>query len=143
MGSIVKQPNGRWKARYRDTNGRSRSQTFDRKIDAERYLHRTGVELDRGEWMDPSLRRTFFKEWADIWWRTTVRLRPNTRRGYWILLQNHVLPYFGDFNMPALDYMDVETFIANKLSTGHGAKQVHEMVTVVSLVMKCAVKAKG
>lgn len=31
-----------WRARYRDPSGREHSRSFDRKVDAERYL--TGVE---------------------------------------------------------------------------------------------------
>jgi hypothetical protein len=34
-----------WQARYRDANGRSRSQSFDRRIDAERFLERNGADL--------------------------------------------------------------------------------------------------
>ncbi|MHB1929455.1 MAG: tyrosine-type recombinase/integrase [Acidimicrobiales bacterium] len=119
----------RWRARYRDVNGRTRSQTFDRKSDAERFLALNGVQLHRGEWIDPSLRRTMFSDWAQTWWETTVKLRPNTRRGYWLLLHNHALPAFGDARLGAVDYLDVERFIARKLANGHGPKQVREMVT--------------
>jgi hypothetical protein len=45
MSSIKKQPNGRYWARYRDANGRSRSQTFDLKYDAERFLVRRRVHV--------------------------------------------------------------------------------------------------
>ena len=38
MASIDKVPSGRWRARYRDPQGGSRSKTFDRKRDAERFL---------------------------------------------------------------------------------------------------------
>jgi hypothetical protein len=49
----------KWRARFRDLNGRSRSKTFDRKIDAERFL--AGAITDMA---------------------TTVKLAPTTRRGY-------------------------------------------------------------
>jgi integrase len=132
-----------WQARYRDANGRSRSQSFDRRTDAERFLERNGADLQRGEWVDPRIRRSLFSDWADDWWATTVRLRPNTRRGYWLLLQNHVLPYFGERTIAAIDWMDVERFIADRLKAGNGAKHVREMVTVVSLIMKCAIMSNA
>jgi hypothetical protein len=47
MGSIDRRPSGRWRARYWDPEGRQRSQTFDRKGDAERFLQRNGVGLTR------------------------------------------------------------------------------------------------
>lgn len=142
MGSINRQPNGRWRARYRDPQGRSRSRTFDRKGDAERFLSHNAVELQRGEWIDPAARRTLFSAWAEDWWQTTVRLRPTTRRGYWQILQNHVLPYFGDTPLTAIDYMDVERFIASKLSDGAiGPKKIRDCVSVVSLIMQSAVRS--
>ncbi len=142
MGSVDRRPNGRWRARYRDPDGRMRSQTFDRKGDAERFLQRNGAELQRGEWIDPALRRVAFSEWAALWWQTTVRLRPTTRRGYWQILNNHVLPTFGGRALASIDYMDVERFIAEKLTEGKlGPKKVRDCVSVVSLVMQAAVRS--
>lgn len=142
MASIDRQPNGRWRARYRDPQGRSRSRTFDRKAEAERFLSQNDVELRRGEWIDPASRRTLFAEWAEVWWQTTVRLRPTTRRGYWQILQNHVLPHFGQTPLTAIDYMDVERFVAEKHAEGAiGPKKIRDCVSVVSLIMQSAVKS--
>lgn len=38
MASIDRHPGGRWRARWRTPDGRSRSQVFDGKVDAERHL---------------------------------------------------------------------------------------------------------
>lgn len=132
-----------WRVRYRDANGRQRSHSFARRFDAERFLERNGSDIQRGEWVDPILRRSSFADWADAWWGTTGKLRPNTRRGYWLLLKNHVLPYFGAWRLGAIDYLEVERFITEKLASGHGRKQVRQMVSVLSLIMKCAVKANA
>jgi hypothetical protein len=132
-----------WRARYRDANGRPRSRTFARKFDAERFLELNGADLQRGEWIDPTLRRSSFVDWADAWWATTAKLRPNTRRGYWLLLKNHILPYFRGARLGTIDYLDVEGFIAEKLKSGHGPKQVRQMVSILSLIMKCAVRANA
>jgi hypothetical protein len=59
----------KFKARYRDANGPAHSQTFDRQIDAERFVERNGADIQRGEWIDPAKRRTRFDNWADDWWR--------------------------------------------------------------------------
>jgi hypothetical protein len=79
MSSIEKQGNGRYRARYRDINGRSRSQTFSTKGEARRYLDRNSTDMQRGEWVDPALRRIQFDAWANTWWDTTRKLRPATR----------------------------------------------------------------
>lgn len=142
MGSTVKQSNGRWRARYRDLNGRSRSKTFDRKQDADRFLDDTSTDQRRGEWIDPRTRRDTFDAWADRWWATTVRLRPTTRRGYHGLLERHVRPYFASRRIVEIDYVDVEEFIANRLAAGLSAKYVRQAVSVCSLILETAVKAR-
>ena len=38
MAHIEKRGAGRWRARYRAPDGRERSQTFDRKVDAQQWL---------------------------------------------------------------------------------------------------------
>lgn len=144
MGSIDRLPSGRWRARYRDPEGRQRMQTFDRKGDAERYLQRNGADLQRGEWIDPALRRVRFDEWAEQWWQTTARLRPSTRRGYWQILQNHVLPEFGSRALASVDFMDIERFVATKVAEGAlGPKKIRDCVSVVSLVMQAAIRSGG
>ena len=42
-----------WRARYRGLDGRQQSKSFDRKIDAERWLRAELAKLDRGQWVDP------------------------------------------------------------------------------------------
>jgi integrase len=51
--------------------------------------------------------------------------------------------YFGTAQLGAIDYLDVEHFMADKPRSGHGPKQVRETVTILSLIMKCAVKANA
>lgn len=141
MSSIDRQPNGRWRARYRDKAGRSHSKTFDRKADAQSYLDDVGHDIRRGQWIDPKLARTPFEQWADRWWATTTKLRPTTRRGYWGMLQRHVRPYFEGWPLSEIGYMDVEEFIAHLLGLGLSPKYTRDCVSVLSLVMKSAVRA--
>lgn len=142
MSNIERQPNGRWRARYRDLNGRSRSQTFDRKQDAQNFLAVTATDQHRGEWVDPRKRREIFDDWATRWWKSTASLRPSTRRGYWRRLQDYVLPHFGGRKIADIDWTDVEDFSAELLGRGLSPKTVREALIVVSGVMNYAVKAK-
>jgi hypothetical protein len=74
--------------------------------------------------------------------KTTARLRPSTRRGYWQILQNHVLPEFGDRALSSIDFMDVERFVATKLAEGAlGPKKIRDCVSVISLVMQAAIRS--
>jgi len=143
-----REPDGRpakdtkWRARYRDPNGRSRRQVFDRKTDAEAFLQRTGVDVRAGDWIDPALRRALFDDWAEAWWKTTVKLAPTTRRRYHQLLHNQVLPEFTGRKLAGIDFMDVEEFIADLLGKGLSPKVVRDAVSVASLIIDCAVKSK-
>ncbi len=47
MSSIGKR-NGKYRVRYRDPDGASRSRTFRRKADAERFAREVEVDKDRG-----------------------------------------------------------------------------------------------
>lgn len=80
MASIDKLPSGRWRARYRDPQGRSRSKTFDRKRDAERYLSASSTDMERGRWTDPQGGRITIGSWAERYLATVVNLRASCRR---------------------------------------------------------------
>jgi integrase len=140
--SLEKQPNGRWRARYRDLNGRSRSQTFDRRVDAQRFLEVNGADMARGEWVDPLARRARFEEWAASWEESLVRVAPTTARRYRQILIVHVLPHFGGRRITSIDYQDVESFIAAQFAKGLSPKSVRESVSVVSLILRAALRAR-
>jgi hypothetical protein len=50
-GFVEKRTTGRWRAWYRGPDGRERSKTFDRRVDADRWLGR-GVLRDRARGVD-------------------------------------------------------------------------------------------
>ena len=57
-GSVKQERSGRWRARYRTAPGApyvSAPSTFTRRQDAERWLDRVRVDLERGEHRDPRL----------------------------------------------------------------------------------------
>ena len=47
--AIDRRSNGRYRARYQDPNRRWRSRTFDRKVDAQRWLNDELTKVARGE----------------------------------------------------------------------------------------------
>lgn len=78
MASIAKRPNGSWRARYRDPEGREHARHFSRKVDAQRWLDEATASLVTGQYVDPRAGRatlgTFYTEWADRQvWETGTR----------------------------------------------------------------------
>lgn len=84
----------RWRARYRGLDGRIRSRSFDRKLDADRWLDAQLVRIDRGEWLDPAAGNVPLGEWSAEW-LATLSLKPKTRAEYESLLRSRILPAFG------------------------------------------------
>ena len=53
MAHIEKRGPHKWRARYIDPNGRERSKTFLKRIDAERFIIETESAKTGGSWVDP------------------------------------------------------------------------------------------
>jgi len=129
----------RWRARYRDPAGRERSKSFTRKIDAERFLVSIEDAKLRGAYVDPAAGRVAFSEWAERWERTTVSLRPNTRKDYRTLLKNQVLPAFGGTTLVAIDALAVREWVAELVAGGLSAKRARKAHQVLSQILASAV----
>jgi hypothetical protein len=95
----VQRKNGRprpWIARYVAPNGKERSQSFTRKIDAERFLASMEADKSRGAWTDPALGKIQVGAWTDQWLESIrPTLKPKTSAGYESLLRSRILPELG------------------------------------------------
>ena len=81
-GSIQHRPDraSPWRARYYGPDGRQRSKSFNRKIDAERWLVSERSKLDRGEWIDPESGQISWAEYSTQLMASRVHLAaPNQR----------------------------------------------------------------
>ena len=88
-------PGKRWRVRYRDPEGRERSQSFERKTDASRFKSEQEAKMHRGEWLDPNAGKISFGEWSARWLSGLHSIKPKTLTGYESLLRVRVLPTFG------------------------------------------------
>jgi hypothetical protein len=79
--NIAKRPNGSWRARYRDSDGREHARHFPRKVDAQRWLDEVTASVVTGVYVDPNAGRltfaTFYAEWSarQVWAPGTRRAR--------------------------------------------------------------------
>ena len=67
MASIKKRDNGKWRARYRDSNGREHARHFERKVDAQRWLDEVTASVVTGQYVDPKAGRVTFRDYAEQW----------------------------------------------------------------------------
>jgi integrase len=140
MGSIEKTPAGTWRARYRDPQGRSRRQTFERKSDAQRFLEGAGVDMQRGTWVDPQLGRTTLAEWVGEWSTTAVHLRASTRSRYERDLRLHLLPRFGDRALATITPREVRAWVAEMVADGVPPSGINRRLRLFSRLMNAAVE---
>lgn len=54
MSSIRRRPDGKWRARYRDSDGREHARHFGRKLDAQQWLESIVVDTATGRYVDPA-----------------------------------------------------------------------------------------
>ncbi len=118
MAWVEKRGPKRWRARYRGPDGRERSQTFTRRIDAERFLAETESAKAHGAWTDPALSRTTHGEYATTWAATKGNVRPRTRLNIEGRLQAHILPAFGSVALGGITPADVRAWVADLSSKG-------------------------
>jgi integrase len=110
FGGIRKLPSGRYQANYTgpDTRLHKAPSTFDTREDAEAWLTDIRRQISRGEW---SAKRTSNKvltlvSYSELWLEGRT-LKPRTRAHYRSLLDQHILPTFGDVPLRAIDSDDI------------------------------------
>ena len=128
----------RWRARYRGPDGRIRSRSFDRKVDADRWLVARLGSIDRGDWIAPEAGDIPLTEAADAW-LAGLDIKPKTRAGYESLLRSRVLPVFGDLPVNRISPAMVREWIADMSAEGLSASRIKQAKQVLSAPLKLAV----
>jgi integrase len=137
VASITKVATG-WRARYRTPAGESRSKTFGRKSDAERYL--AGVEHGKlsGEFADPMLGRRTFGDWWRTWSSTRVDLRASTQARDESYYRNHIGPVFADVPLGKVDRAMLRGWVAELSASNLAPATVVKAAQLVSKALGAA-----
>jgi integrase len=101
----------RWQVRYRDPQGNSRNKSFERRIDAERYLISISSELNKGYYLDPRLANMKFSELAERWISSRTSDSSTIRQAE-LHLRLHVNPFFGDRSISSIRPSDVQAWLS-------------------------------
>jgi integrase len=143
FGAIRKLPSGRYQVRYRAADSRdvTAPMTFATKIDAGRYLAKVEADLLRGQWADPRLGRTTFREWTDRWLASTVNLRANTKAGYHTILRQYLRPAFGSYPLARIDVLTIRTWLAKLEAQGVGQATRAKAYRLLARILGAAVEA--
>jgi hypothetical protein len=117
-GNIQRRPDGKWRARYRDTNHREHARHFPRKRDAERWLASQEVAIARGEWVDPTLSKITVGEWLPQWLARQVQLKPTTMVRYEVALRRQILPRWEFVALAKITHSDVSSWVHSLTDRG-------------------------
>ncbi len=141
MAWVTRTEQGRWKARYRAPDGRTRSKTWDRKTDAEKWLRAELSRRDRHEWVDPAMSKTTFGDWVPRWKSTRGNLAASTLAMQASLLENHVGPWFRDWPLGRVTPTDMQAFVVDLEAKGLSASTVRQCYLIAKGVFDTAVDA--
>ena len=146
MASITKRTaadgTARYDVRYRDPAGKVRTRTFRRRKDADRHAATTEADKVRGTWLDPSAGRLTFAEWWEMWWPTTVNLRPSSRARDESFARNHLLPEFGAYPLATIDHTMVTVWVAKLTASGRAPATVQKAQQILSKCLSAAVDSE-
>ena len=138
--TIDRRDNGRYRARYQAPDRRWRSKTFDRRIDAQRWLNNELVKLDRGEWVDPRAGHALFRPIAEQWMAGRAALRTTTRARDRSYLDSLILPHLGDKPVGSVQPSDLEAWIADLTAEGKAPATIQKAYQIASGVFRLAVR---
>lgn len=127
-----------WRAGYRGPDGRERSRSFHRKVEAERWLRDELQKQDRGLWIDPSAGTVPFEDYAEDWFRGLI-LKPKTVAGYRSLLDSRILPTLRHVELRRITPDLLRSWIADMAEEGLSASRMAQAKRVVSAVLSQAV----
>jgi integrase len=128
-----------WRAHYRDPQGRQRSRSFDRKVDAQRFLTSVESEKLRGDYIDPARSTITVGELTRQWLASKVNLKPSTAERYRVIIRVQIEPRWGSVRLADVTHSTLQTWVgelAEKLS----AASVQKAHRVLSLILASAVR---
>ena len=139
MAHIQKLSGGRWQARYRDAGGHEHARNFETKVNAQGWLDTVTASKVRGDYADPRAGRITVGELSEVWFETTLPLKPSTRANYWSLLDTHVLPRWKDREVRSIVTSEIGTWVAG-MSARRSASVTRKALGVLRQVLDLAVR---
>ncbi|KAA1429655.1 site-specific integrase [Mycolicibacter arupensis] len=112
----------RWMARWVDHDGQERTESFDRKAEAQRHVTNVTTQLTTGTYADPRRGAATFATVAEPWFESKSGLKPKTRAGYRSLLDVVVLPRWKDTPLRDITHADIQAWV-HTLATDPTARQ--------------------
>jgi integrase len=134
---VTKLGQDRFLARYRGPDHRERTKVFTTIRDAKNWRESESAKVTSGDWVDPVLKRTSFRAFAEPWIERRGTRAERTTELYRHLLTRHILPTFGDRPIGAIRPSAVEEW-HGELSQRH-ASTAAKAYRLLSQIMRAAI----
>jgi integrase len=138
----------RWRIRYTDAAGKRVLETLGREPEwnrkrAEAELRARLVEVERHGYRKPE--KLTFADFAERWLNDYLPgrgLKLTTEEGYRQTLANHLLPYFGSYELRQLEQQPelVDRYVSHKIREGYAPKTVVNQLLCLQVILKRAVR---
>lgn len=129
----------RWRLRYETPDGHLRSETFPRKVDAERRLIEVENSKLYGTWVDPALGATRLDAWAWQWFEGVApALTAKTRASYRSLLGYRILPVLGTYTLAGVRRSHVQAWVSGMQADRLSASRIRQSVVVLGQILDAA-----
>lgn len=111
MASVKKRPDGSWRARYRDPNGREYAQHFPTRRDAENWLDGVRGDMSRGIHVDPRAGKITYEKWAERYFAGALHKRATTLARDKVVNEKHFIPTIGKRALSSLTPLDIRQLV--------------------------------
>lgn len=111
MGSVNRQENGTYRARYRDDRGREHHRRFKRQAAARAWVKAGEAAVQRGDHLDRKAAETTVSAWVDRWLEGYASRRPSTLRQAQVHCRV-IVAEFGDRRLSDIRPSDVSAWVA-------------------------------
>lgn len=131
-----------WRVRYRGPDGKQRTQSFERKLDAERWLTDKAASINKGDWTDPGRGRIKFHDWVAIWEDGLVDVRARTKILNVGVARNYLIPRFGGYALNAITTSDIRAMMTEEMAQTEGRlsnSAIRRHVLVMRVILEAAV----
>lgn len=109
-------PPGRWRVRWYGPDNMPKAKTFSKLPQAEAEKNTLTDRLDKGSYRDPKHGKTLFSAVAEEWFGSLRKQAERTKNDYRELLDLYVIPKWGTWQIAAIRWEDVSTWVTELCS---------------------------
>jgi integrase len=123
--SVRRRPDGKWRARYRDADGREHAKHFSTKHAAQEWERTELAKLDQGTWVSPKNAKLTMNAWCDTW-IAGYQGRASTRSQARVHLKV-IREHFGARRVASIAPSDVKAWLVQLEAAGYAKSTIYAL----------------